>query len=491
MAKWKTGAIWVVLIAGFLVLFQLSGRGAEWAGFEAFEGDADSGRISELHIQDNQLLVSTTDGREYRTLGLLDEEELQSLSEAGVQIHWGEPKNLLRTLLTIGLPLVLLLGLIVFFLRRSTSGGMNIMELKKSRARLVDDSAKAHFEDVGGCEEAKRQLADVVDFLREPERWAKANVRLPRGILLEGPPGCGKTLLARAVAGETDAAFYFVSGSEFVELFVGAGAARMRDMFDVARKNLPAVIFIDELDAIGRRRGSGIGPAHEEREQTLNQLLVNLDGFDRNDRIVVIAATNRPDVLDNALVRPGRFDRRIQVPALELVERVQVLRVHTRGMQLAEDVDLEELAAQAEGASGAQLESLVNEAGLLAVRRAGSEPGGAVRITRADFVAAEDPRRLEAGFFDQVDGMLLESTSQLARSPGRAMVCVSLTDGTRVVGELVWADASFLKVRAAEDGGVLVAKSQVKTIQALAGTEELDPEDLNRDAWAGRPLDVA
>src|SRR5262249_32697902 len=248
-------------------------------------------------------------------------------------------------------------------LRRAGGGTASALELRKSRARVVAEAPGVTFASVGGCAEAKAELADLVAFLKDPEPWERAGVRLPRGALLGGPPGCGKTLLARAVAGETSARFLYVSASEFVEMFVGVGASRMRDTFELAAKHAPAILFIDELDAIGRRRGSGVGLVNDEREHTLNQLLVSLDGFDRGARVVVIAATTRSDVLDAALWRAGRFDRRIAVPPLSAEARREVLAIHTAGKPLAGDVSLDDLAARAEGMSGADLEGLVNEAG--------------------------------------------------------------------------------------------------------------------------------
>jgi ATP-dependent metalloprotease FtsH len=307
-------------------------------------------------------------------------------------------------------------------------------------------------------------------------------------VLLEGPPGCGKTLLARAVAGETQANFYSVSASEFVELFVGVGAARVRDMFEVAAKNAPAVIFVDELDAVGRRRGSGIGLSHDEREQTLNQLLVNLDGFERNERVVVIAATNRSDILDPALLRPGRFDRRIVVPALSYEARLRVLQIHTRGKPLADDLSLEELARQTEGFSGAQLENLANEAALLAVRRARRAQSDVVSVTNDDFQQAMRPHGTNAGLFDRLDTVLIESVAHLAQPKGAAITRVVLDDGSEVTGHVVWADAAFMKIRQPETGEeAIVLKQRIRHISALVGTDTTAVDDAAVDAWVQVP----
>ena len=332
-------------------------------------------------------------------------------------------------------------------------------------------------------------LGDLVAFLRDPERWVAAGARLPRGVLLEGPPGCGKTLLARAVAGETDASFYVVSASEFVEMFVGVGAARVRDMFETARKNAPAVLFIDELDAVGRRRGSGVGAAHDEREQTLNQLLVCLDGFEANERVVVVAATNRPDILDPALLRSGRFDRCVSVPTLALEGRLEVLGIHTAPKNLADDVSLKELAERTEGFSGAQIESLANEAALLAVRRAAQAAGETVCLAREDFLAALESMAHADRGFDKLDSVLIESTSQLSEPRGQANVRLDLDDGTRVEGRVIWADASFLKLCSADGRATVVPKRRIARLEAAQGTEVAD--DVQPDRWAGRGPDLA
>jgi ATP-dependent Zn protease len=326
-------------------------------------------------------------------------------------------------------------------------------------------------------------------------------------VLLEGPPGCGKTLLARAVAGETSAKFYMVSASEFVELFVGVGAARVRDMFETAAKNAPAVLFIDELDAVGRRRGSGIGGSHDEREQTLNQILVCLDGVEKNAHVVVLAATNRVDCLDRALLRPGRFDRRIVIPPPNRDARLEIFTIHTRGKRLDGGVDLERLAERAEGLSGADIESLANEAALLTVRRARATNDDGVVVRTEDFERALKPFIERESRFDKLDVLLIESESQLAEPAGRARVRLTLEDGRSLEGEVVWATASMIKIRrdggaggaggsdgtdgSAADGAVVVPKFKVVRVEALGGTESARPDDVVRDAWAGRLTDLA
>jgi len=482
----RTLLIWVALLVVFLALFNLSGSEDRFGvDYETFLADVEAGRVLAVRVHGNEIAVDLYDGTLYQTLGVVDDELTQALSHRGVTLHWGERKRSpLRSALLILVPIVLLVAVFVLVLRRAQGGATNVLALRKSRARLLSEESGVTFADVGGCEEAKAQLGDLIDFLKCPERWRGAGVRLPRGVLLEGPPGCGKTLLARAVAGETDARFYLVSASEFVEMFVGVGAARVRDMFEVAAKEAPAVVFIDELDAVGRRRGSGIGAGHDEREQTLNQLLVCMDGFETNDRVVVIGATNRSDVLDAALLRPGRFDRRLRIPALTRDECVEVLRIHTRSMKLADDVSLEDLAERTAGRSGADLESLVNEAGLLAVRRARSDEGEPL-VLRGDFERALAPDTAGRLRFDQVDAALIESTTQLSQPTGCARVRLTLREGRQLEGELVWADAAFVKVNLGEDGEhAIVPKFQIERLEALDGTDLAAAGDVTPDRWA-------
>ena len=274
------------------------------------------------------------------------------------------------TLLVNGLPLIAIIGVWIFLSRRMQGGAGTAMGLGKSKAKLLTEvHGRATFEDVAGVDEAKEDLQEIVEFLRDPQRFQKLGGRIPRGVLLVGPPGTGKTLLARAIAGEASVPFFTISGSDFVEMFVGVGASRVRDMFEQAKKNSPCIIFIDEIDAVGRRRGAGLGGGNDEREQTLNQLLVEMDGFEANESIILIAATNRPDVLDPALLRPGRFDRQIVVSNPDIVGRERILKVHVRKVPLAPDVELKTVARGTPGFSGADLMNLVNEAALLAARR--------------------------------------------------------------------------------------------------------------------------
>jgi cell division protease FtsH len=493
--KIRTVAVWTLLILVFMAGYHLLGsESAPYAGFEVFLEHVETEMIESVRLVNTEIHVTLWGGYEYRTLGVVDDALTRKLSEQGVVVAWGEDSNLLDTLLYVVLPVLLVIALVIFLLRRMQGGTMNALELRRSRARLISEKGGVRFDDVGGCEEPKEQLRDLVDFLRQAERWTGAGVRLPRGVLLDGPPGCGKTLLARAVAGETEARFYLVSASEFVEMFVGVGAARVRDMFEIAAKEAPAVIFIDELDAVGRRRGSGLGAGHDEREQTLNQILVSMDGFETHDRVVVIAATNRADILDPALLRPGRFDRRVHIPALDRDARLEVLRIHTRNKTLSPDLSLEALADRTGGLSGADLENLANEAGLRAVRRArsreASEVPAADAITRDDFEQVIDAGT-RARRFDRVDALLIESTTQVAQPTGRAVVRLKLEDGEVVEGELVWADASFLKLRSETGAETIVPKLRVKTIEAAAGTEDAEPGDVVADAWAAHTPDLA
>jgi len=284
-----------------------------------------------------------------------------------------------------GLPMLLLLGLWIFFMRQMQTGGNKALSFGKSRARLLSSQQKkVTFKDVAGVDEAKEELHEIIEFLREPQKFQKLGGRIPKGVLLVGPPGTGKTLLARAIAGEANVPFFSISGSDFVEMFVGVGASRVRELFEQGKKNAPCIIFIDEIDAVGRHRGAGLGGGHDEREQTLNQLLVEMDGFESNEGVILIAATNRPDVLDPALLRPGRFDRRVVVPLPDVGGREGILKVHTKKIPLAEDVDISVLARGSPGFSGADLANLVNEAALLAARR------NRKHVIMADFESSKD-----------------------------------------------------------------------------------------------------
>jgi cell division protease FtsH len=491
MKKPQTLVVWVVLIvAVFLLLWLRQSQAPLTVPFTQFLSDLDEQKIAAVELDGNDMIITTRDGSLYQTSGLLDGALVERLSEQGVRVTFDTGE--ISTWIAFLIPVILLVGFLLYFVRKAQGNTGNILSLRKSPHREISPAeSRTTFADVGGCEEAKELLGDVIDFLKAPERWLNAGVRLPRGILLEGPPGCGKTLLARAVAGETNAKFFLVSGSEFVEMFVGVGAARVRDLFETAIKKAPSVIFIDEIDALGRRRGSGIGSSHDEREQTLNQLLVCLDGFKRNDKVVVLAATNRPDVLDPALVRPGRIDRRIRVPELNESARADVLRIQTRGKPL-DGLDLQEIARMTAGFSGARLENLCNEAALLALRRSRHDGGNGVKITRDDFAQAMRPGLGQDQRFNKLDSLIIESATQLAEPTGTARVRLLLSDAPPVEGEVVWADSAFVKIR--RSGGepdLMVAKRQIQQLEVLDGTDSALAEELQIDGWAMKPSATA
>jgi cell division protease FtsH len=365
----------IILVAAVVLLYQLfptSSKPTE-VGLDQAITMSQEGEIAAITVDNEELLLTTLDGRELKAaignLTLVDLQDL-GLNLEGVDydvkpsgFDWGS--------LLIGFLPLILFGALIFFLFRSARGAnTQAMNFGRSRARLLQGSTPTvTFEDVAGVEEAKQELTEVVEFLKSREKFQKLGARIPKGILLIGPPGTGKTLLARAVAGEANVPFFSISGSEFVEMFVGVGASRVRDLFDQAKRNTPCIIFIDEIDAVGRHRGAGLGGGHDEREQTLNQILVEMDGFDTNTNVIILAATNRPDILDPALLRPGRFDRRVVLDRPDINGRTAILKVHSKGKPLAEGVDLEVLAKQTAGFSGADLANLVNEAAILAARR--------------------------------------------------------------------------------------------------------------------------
>ncbi len=373
----RSSLIYVIILVAVVVLlyqfFPLTPKPTE-IGLDQAITMSQNGEISKLVVDNSELLITTTGGTEMKaTIGNLTLVDLQKLglNLNGVDYEvkpsgfdWG---NLLITFL---LP-VLFFGAIIYFIFRSARGANNqALNFGRSRARLFPSSLpKVTFDDVAGVEEAKQELTEVVDFLKSREKFQSLGARIPKGLLLIGPPGTGKTLLARAVAGEANVPFFSISGSEFVEMFVGVGASRVRDLFDQAKRNTPCIIFIDEIDAVGRHRGAGLGGGHDEREQTLNQILVEMDGFDTNTSVIVLAATNRPDILDPALLRPGRFDRRVVLDQPDINGRTAILKVHTKGKPLAKKVNLEVLAKQTVGFSGADLANLVNEAAILSARR--------------------------------------------------------------------------------------------------------------------------
>jgi len=360
---------------GLFQVFQSSTRNMAVADktYSQFVSEVDAGNVTSVTIVDNKVRGTMRDGARFETTVPDNVDIVSRLEARGVQISAqdAEGSPFWSILLSSWLPFIVIIAVWFFFIRQMQGGGRGgAMGFGKSRAKLLTETqGKVTFEDVAGVDEAKQDLEEIVEFLRDPGKFQRLGGRIPRGVLLVGPPGTGKTLLARAVAGEANVPFFTISGSDFVEMFVGVGASRVRDMFDQAKKNAPCIVFIDEIDAVGRHRGAGLGGGNDEREQTLNQLLVEMDGFEANEGIILIAATNRPDVLDPALLRPGRFDRQVVVPNPDVTGRERILKVHVRKVPLAPNVDLKVLARGTPGFSGADLMNLVNEAALLAARR--------------------------------------------------------------------------------------------------------------------------
>ncbi len=356
--------------------------------FSQFVDAVDAGKVASVTIQGNEISGTFQDKTAFKTFAPNDPDLVKTLRDKGVQIAAKPAKDsgFWQSLLFNGLFILLLIGVWIFFMRQMQVGGGKAMSFGKSRARvfLKDQGKKVTFKDVAGIEESKEEVTEIIEFLKDPQKFTKLGGRIPKGILLVGLPGTGKTLLARAIAGEADVPFFSISGSDFVEMFVGVGASRVRDLFMQAKKSTPCIVFIDEIDAVGRYRGAGLGGGHDEREQTLNQLLVEMDGFEVNEGIILIAATNRPDILDPALLRPGRFDRQVVVPIPDIKGREEILRVHSRNTPLADDVDLSILARGTPGFTGADLENLVNEAALLAAR------SGRKRVGKNEFEQAKD-----------------------------------------------------------------------------------------------------
>jgi cell division protease FtsH len=383
-------ALWLVLGLMFLLLFNLFNKQQVKEPeiiFSDFLTSVEKGDVTEVTIQGKNIRGKYHNGERFKTYAPEDPDLVKLLREKGVKIaakaEEGDPWYVV--LFVQWFPMLLLIGVWVFFMRQMQVGGGKAMSFGKSRAKLLSENTqKVTFTDVSGIDEAKEELEEIIAFLKDPKKFTKLGGRIPKGVLLVGAPGTGKTLLARAIAGEAGVPFFSISGSDFVEMFVGVGASRVRDLFVQGKKNAPCIVFIDEIDAVGRHRGAGLGGGHDEREQTLNQLLVEMDGFEANEGVILIAATNRPDVLDPALLRAGRFDRRVVVPRPDVKGREGILRVHTRRVPLAEDVDLGLLARGTPGFAGADLENLVNEAALLAAR------GNKDRVTHGDFEIAKD-----------------------------------------------------------------------------------------------------
>jgi len=386
-------ALWVIIALLLVVLFNLFQPGATHnaatqVAYSDFISEVNGGRVRDVVIQGHTISGQLSDGRTFQTYTPEDPSLVKTLTDKNVRVI-AKPEDsdvnpLLHYLLS-WFPMLLLIGVWVFFMRQMQAGGGRAMGFGKSRARmLTEKQGRVTFDDVAGIDEAKGELQEIVEFLKDPQKFQRLGGKIPKGVLLVGPPGTGKTLLARAIAGEANVPFFTISGSDFVEMFVGVGASRVRDMFEQGKKNAPCIIFIDEIDAVGRHRGAGLGGGNDEREQTLNQMLVEMDGFESNEGVILIAATNRPDVLDPALLRPGRFDRQVVVPNPDVNGREKILRVHMRKVPLASDVDPKVIARGTPGFSGADLANLVNEAALLAARL------GKRVVAMNEFEAAKD-----------------------------------------------------------------------------------------------------
>jgi cell division protease FtsH len=388
----KNLALWVIIGLLLIALFNLfqspAGKTPNALAFSDFLTEVEAGRIANVTIQGNNLSGQYNDQRAYQTYAPADTDLVPLLREHKVRITVQPEDSTVPSLLNVlvsWFPMLLIIGVWIFFMRQMQSGGGKALGFGKSKARLLTERQnRISFDDVAGVDEAKEELEEIVEFLKDPQKFQRLGGHIPKGALLVGPPGTGKTLLARAIAGEANVPFFTISGSDFVEMFVGVGASRVRDMFEQAKKNAPCIVFIDEIDAVGRHRGAGLGGGNDEREQTLNQLLVEMDGFEANEGVILIAATNRPDVLDPALLRPGRFDRQVVVPNPDILGREKILRVHMRKVPLSPDVETRTIARGTPGMSGADLANLVNEAALLAARK------GRRVVTMAEFEDAKD-----------------------------------------------------------------------------------------------------
>ncbi len=392
MGNFRNFAVWVIIAMLLFALFNLfqqpgSSTRADSLTYSEFIAKVEAGTVRDVTIAGDQITGKLNDGKAFETFAPNDPNLVTTLSEKGVNIsaQAANSEGAFPGMLLSWFPILLMIGVWIFFMRQMQAGSGKAMGFGKSKAKLLTERhGRVMFEDVAGVDEAKEDLQEIVEFLRDPHKFQRLGGKIPKGALLVGPPGTGKTLLARAVAGEANVPFFTISGSDFVEMFVGVGASRVRDMFEQAKKNAPCIIFIDEIDAVGRHRGAGLGGGNDEREQTLNQLLVEMDGFEANEGVILVAATNRPDVLDPALLRPGRFDRQIVVPNPDVKGREKILKVHMRNVPLAPDVNAKTIARGTPGFSGADLANLVNEAALLAARRSRR------LVTQSDFEDAKD-----------------------------------------------------------------------------------------------------
>ena len=392
MGMGKNFFIWLGVFVALSLAVNMWGNdpakaGAEKLAFSEFMDRVEIKQVAEVVISGASISGVATNGTRFYTYAPYDPSMVENLRKNDVKVTAQPEDNTSNNLWGVFVswfPMLLLIGVWIFFMRQANSGNNKAMSFGKSRARLVENTKKVTFADVAGADEAKQELEEIIDFLKDPAKFQRLGGKIPRGVLMVGPPGTGKTLLARAVAGEADVPFFSISGSDFVEMFVGVGASRVRDMFAQAKKNAPCLLFIDEIDAVGRHRGAGLGGGNDEREQTLNQLLVEMDGFEDKENVIVIAATNRPDVLDPALLRPGRFDRQVTVTNPDKKGREEILKVHVKKVPLAKDVKLSVIARGTPGFSGADLANLVNEAALLAARK------NKTKVTSKDFDEAKD-----------------------------------------------------------------------------------------------------
>ncbi len=430
----KNLALWIIiglLLVALFNLFQSSSTRSPQASvpFSDFLNEVERGQVADVTIKGNQISGHFTDGRSFSTYSPPDANVVDRLADRGVRISAMPDDSNVPSLFSVLLswfPMLLLIGVWIFFMRQMQSGGGKAMGFGKSRARLLTEKVgRVTFDDVAGIDEAKQELEEIVEFLKDPQKFQRLGGKIPKGVLLVGPPGTGKTLTARAVAGEANVPFFTISGSDFVEMFVGVGASRVRDMFEQGKKNAPCIIFIDEIDAVGRHRGAGLGGGNDEREQTLNQLLVEMDGFEANEGVILIAATNRPDVLDPALLRPGRFDRQVVVPNPDVLGREKILKVHMRKVPLAPDVDARIIARGTPGFSGADLANLVNEAALLAAR------AGKRVVGMAEFENAKDKVMMGA---ERRSMVMTEDEKKLTayHEGGHAIVAIHMKDSDPV-----------------------------------------------------------
>ena len=386
---YKNLIFWAIIVILMVLLFQLFSKPRQTAvekNYSDFISTVENNRVQEAEIRGRNIIWRDKEGKRFKTYAPEDPEIIKLLRDKGVVINVKkEEESPFWNILISSLPVIILVGVLLFFIRQMQIGGGKALSFGKSKAKvLTKELHQVTFENVAGIEEAKGELEEIIDFLRDPKKFTKLGGRIPKGVLLIGAPGTGKTLLARAIAGEADVPFFSISGSDFVEMFVGVGASRVRDLFLQGKRNAPCIIFIDEIDAVGRHRGAGLGGGHDEREQTLNQLLVEMDGFESNEGVILIAATNRPDVLDPALLRPGRFDRQVVVLLPDVKGREEILKVHSNKTPLGADVNLAVLSRGTPGFTGADLENLVNEAALLAARL------GKERVEMAEFEQAKD-----------------------------------------------------------------------------------------------------